>query len=75
MENIEYKIIVENVLDGIKLNLSEEKVNFIVNRLSVVNKMVISANNGNESCHLRSTQVICKIIDDCLTQMNVSHFI
>ena len=75
MENTEYRSMVEKVLEGIKLNLSDEKVNFIVNRLSVVNKMTILANNGNENYHLRSTQVICKIIDDCLTQMNVSHFI
>lgn len=75
MKNNEYADIVDKVLKGMLLDLDDDKKAFIVERLSVVNKMVILANDGNTNYGLRSTQVICKIIDDCLTQLNITWFI
>lgn len=71
MGQVHYRGITERVLEGLEIKLSEEKLDFIVQRLESVNKMVEYANDNQEGHDLRSTQVISSIIFDCLTEMKL----
>ena len=69
-----YITIVNKILMGIKLSrdIRFPEYDALIERLLVINKMVMLANDGRENHNLRSTQSIAKIMFDYLNEIGIT---
>jgi hypothetical protein len=70
-----YRKTVRKILSGLKLDIGYERTEHIVSQIVIVDKMVFFANDCNPDNGLKSTQVIAKIVLDCLNDMQINWFV
>jgi len=68
-----YDNIINNILTGMNLtrNITEKEYEDLINRLDIVNAMVVSANGKDSEYQLRSTQIISHIMFNYLRELGV----
>jgi hypothetical protein len=64
----EYREIVEKMLFGLGKELDDKRIDYIIDRINSVNKLVLFANDNLPQYKLRSTQVIAYIVYDCMME-------